>query len=198
MPPTYIDDPKHPIPSPNYNAEYVNNLGLKVNSPNVNLYQEAQQNYMNSNYNYSNDLTISDGLLKYLNKYQGKDKHINLIYGEKQIDVNKYYIQKYQSESYIFKLIIFFCGLALVGCLFFLKGLISETLYIIYLGIIISIGFITIGYTIYNLLFRDNVRFDEYDYGDMSNIGTDIFENDTNISRVDISNTVYDSENKCV
>ena len=55
----YIHDPKYPIPSPNYNADYVNNLGLNVNSPNVKLYQQAEQNYMNTNFNYSNDLTIS-------------------------------------------------------------------------------------------------------------------------------------------
>lgn len=193
---TYIHNPNYPVPSPDYKASYVNNLGLNMESPNVKLYQKAQQNYMNSNFNYSNDLTISDGLLKSLNRYQRKDEKMNLIHSERNIDINKYYIQKYQSESYIFKLIIFFCGLCLVGCLFFLKGLISEALYIVYLGIIISLGFITIGYTIYNLLFRDNVRFEEYDYGDMSNIGTDISGID--ISGIDISNSVYDPENKCV
>ena len=192
---TYINNPRYQIPSPDYNADYVNSLGLKVNSPNVKLYQQAQQNYMNSNFNYSNDLTMSDGLLKYINKYQGKDKPIDLIYGDKQLDVNNYYIQKYKSESYIFKLIIFFCGLALVGCLFFLKGLISETLYIIYLGIIISIGIIMICYTIYNLLFRDNMRFEEYEYGDMSTIGTDISGID--VSKINTKST-DDSENKCV
>lgn len=193
--PTYIHDPYYPMPSPDFKVDYVNNLGLNVESPNVKLYQKAEQNYMNVNYNYTNDLANSNALLQYLDKYQGNDKQANLIHSMRQVDVNKYYIQKYQSESYIFKLIIFFCGVALVGCLFFLKGLISESLYIIYLGIIITTGIITIVYTIYNLLYRDNVKFDENDYGYMPNIGTDI--SGVDISGVDISYNLYDSD-KCL
>lgn len=118
------------------------------------------------------DLSASTVLLKYLDKYP-KPKH-DIIYDERQIEINNYYIMKYKSESYIFKLIIFFCGLALIGCLFFSKGFISETLYIIYLGIIISVGIITIIYNVYDLLYRDKRRFDEYDYGYMSLIGSDM------------------------
>ena len=99
------------------------------------------------------DIVGSYYVLKYVNSY--KQKPGNEIYNERHIDSNKYYIMKYQSESYILKLIIFFCGLALIGCLFYLKGLIGETLYIIYLGIIISIGMITVIYNIYKLIYRD-------------------------------------------
>ena len=195
----YINNPNYPIPSPDFNVDYMNNLNLRENSPNIDLYMTQQQNYMNINDNYSNDLNNSYSLLKYLNKYQrDPDKeHPNLIYSERQIGVNKYYIMKYQSESYILKLIIFFCGLALIGSLFFLKGFIGETLYIIYLGIIISIGIITIGYTIYNLLYRDNIRFDENDYGYMpdvsGNTGIDVSGNSGNTG-----NTGNDEENKCI
>jgi hypothetical protein len=83
--------------------------------------------------------------------------------------------------------------------LFFLKGFIGETLYIIYLGIIISIGIITIGYNIYNLLYRDNIRFDEYDYGYMSEIGTDISGNTGSTgSTGSTGNTGSNEENKCI
>jgi uncharacterized membrane protein len=124
------------------------------------------------NQNYQTDLSASTVLLKYLDKYP-KPTH-NIIYNERQLEINNYYIMKYKSESYILRLIILFCGLALIGCLFFFKGFISETLYITYLGIIISVGIITILYNVYDLLYRDNRRFDEYDYGYMSLIGTDM------------------------
>jgi hypothetical protein len=121
----------------------------------------------------------------------------NDIYNKKLLDVNNYYILKYKSESHILKLIIFFCGLALIGCLFFLKGFIGETLYIIYLGFIITIGLFYIIYNIYDLIYRDNQRFDEYDYGYMQKPGTDLpklnepkkIEHETNIK---------DKKNKCL
>lgn len=144
-------------------------------------------NYDNSD--YQTDLSASTVLLKYLDKYP-KPKP-NIIYNERQLEINNYYIMKYKSESYILKLIIFFCGLALIGCLFFYKGFIGETLYITYLGIIISVGIITIIYNVYDLIFRDNQRFDEYDYGYMS-LAIDVSGN-----KVDNSNDDSD-EIKCV
>lgn len=141
---------------------------------------------------YHTDLSASTALLKYLDKYP-KPKH-DIVYNERQLEINNYYIMKYKSESYIFRLIIFFCGLALIGCLFFYKGFISEILYIIYLGIIISVGIITIIYNVYDLIYRDKRRFDEYDYGYMSLIGTDVSGN-----TVDNSTNDNDSDKiKCV
>jgi hypothetical protein len=99
---------------------------------------------------------------------------------------------KYQSETYILKLIIFFCGLALIGALIFLKGFINESIYILYLGIIISVAIITIAYNIYNLIYRDNTRFDETDFGYMQKPGTDV-------NYPDISfNLDADIDGKCV
>lgn len=132
----------------------------------------------NPNYDQSihqTDLSASTVLLKYVDKYP-KPKH-NIVYNDRQLEINNYYIMKYKSESYILQLIIFFCGLALIGCLFFFKGFIGETLYLIYLGIIISAGIITILYNIFDLLYRDKRRFDEYDHGYMSLIGSDMSGN---------------------
>ena len=141
------------------------------------------------------DIVGSYYVLKYVNSY--KQKPGNEIYNERHIDSNKYYIMKYQSESYILKLIIFFCGLALIGCLFYLKGLIGETLYIIYLGIIISIGIITIMYNIYKLIYRDYYYFDEINFDYMGYPGTDISGGDMTSNKKSES-TVKSSKNKCV
>ena len=128
-----------------------------------------------------------------------KEPNKNHIYNQKLLDVNNYYILKYKSESNLLKLIIFFCGLALIGCFFFLKGLIGEALYIIYLGFIISIGVVYIIYNIYDLKYRDNQRFDEYEYGYMEEPGTDILETESK-AKIDTDelDTKKDEKNKCI
>jgi hypothetical protein len=151
--------------------------------------------------NYTNSDEFRDMMggvsaLRYLNSY--KQKPGNEIYNKRHIDSNKYYIMKYQSESYILKLIIFFCGLALIGCLFYLKGLIGETLYISYLGIIISIGIIAVIYNIYKLIYRDYYYFDETNYDYMRYPGTDISGGDMTSNEKSNSSTVNSSKNKCV
>ena len=121
----------------------------------------------------------------------------NDIYNKKLLDVNNYYILKYKSESHILKLIIFFCGLALIGCLFFLKGFIGETLYIIYLGFIITIGLFYIIYNIYDLQYRDNQQFDEYDYGYMQKPGTDLPKLNES-KEIEEETNMKDKKNKCL
>ena len=170
-----IDDPKYIDPS--YNIKYFNKL---LQDENVTTYipdkllNHAQQysNNVNVNTNYKTDLYLSTGLLKYLDSYKSKPTPNN-VYNQRHIDANNYYIMKYQSETNILKLIIFFCGLALIGSFFFLKGLISQSLYILYLGIIISIGIIIIIYNVYILIYRDTRRFDEYDFGYMATPGNE-------------------------
>lgn len=138
-----------------------------------------------------------------MNTYQKpKEPNKNHIYNQKLLDVNNYYILKYKSESNILKLIIYFCGLALIGCFFFLKGFIGEALYIIYLGFIITIGVVYVIYNIYDLKYRDNQRFDEYQYGYMNKPGTDMLGIDISGSKTnDENDELYENEdkkNKCV
>jgi hypothetical protein len=129
-----------------------------------------------------------------------KSKSTNDIYSQKELDVNNYYILKYKSESNILKLIIFFCGLALIGCFFYLKGLIGETLYIIYLGFIIIIGILCVIYKIYDLTYRDNQKFDEYNYGYIQKPGTDIVIKPNKKSNIEEKEIIIkkDKKNKCV
>ena len=122
----------------------------------------------------------------------------NNIYDEKELEVNNYYILKYKSESDILKSIVFFCGLSLIGCFFFLKGLISESLYIMYLGCIITFGMIYIIYNMYDLKHRDNQKFDEYDYQYTQTIGTDIKPIKKQNIDEDNLNINNNKENKCI
>lgn len=131
--------------------------------------------------------------------YSYEDICKNDIYDEKEIEVNNYYILKYKSESHILKSIIFFCGLALFGCFFFLKGFIGEALYIIYLGCIITFGMIYIIYIMYDLKYRDNQQFNEYDYGYMQKTGTDIKPIKKEKTDEDKDEKVNkDKKNKCI
>jgi len=198
----YVNNPQYRINNPNYvDPDYKTshfNAYLKagqydVQAPENYLDQYVNNKTINRNYNY--DIGVSQGFLKYLNSYKSDPNanNPNSAYKQRHIDVNNYYIMKYQSESYILKLIIFFCGLSLIGALFFLKGFINESLYILYLGTIISIGMITIAYNIYKLIYRDNVRFDETDFGYMQNPGTDISYADVEI---DVNQNEIDE--KCV
>ena len=132
-----------------------------------------------------------------MDSYTNKDISKNIIYDQKQLDVNNYYILKYKSEIYILQLIIFFCGLSLIGCFFFLKGLIGESLYIIYLGCIITFGMFYIIYNIYDLVYRDNQRFDEYNYGYLQETGTDFKPIKKEKIDEDL-NTNNNNKNKCI
>lgn len=190
--PEYID--------PSYNIKYFNQY-LRDNNIDTTVpanYLQEYTNKVNINSNYNFDVGISTGFLKYLDSYKSypNENNPNEDYKQRHIEINNYYIMKYQSEIYIFKLIIFFCGLAIVGSLFFLKGFINETIYIIYLGIIIASGIIMISYNIYKLIFRDNIRFDETDFGYIKSPGTDISYGELPID--DDANPNKKDDDKCV
>jgi hypothetical protein len=174
---TIIKDPKYSIP--NYHTDYANDLYLELKGTNddlVNLYKNQYKNNLIEQKNYEKDIKFSSNVLGYINEIQRHDKKptVHNKYKNRQLEINNYYIMKYNSESYILKLIIFFCGLALVGCLFHLKGYVDDTIYAVYLGIILSIATIIISYNIYLLIFRSNSYFDEDDYGYLYKIGRDM------------------------
>ena len=165
---------------------YVNNNRLYDNDNQIKQYNNFSKE-MNI---YDGDVRMSTMMLQYLNNNKLEDID-NSLNDMRQIDINNYYTSKYNKESNILKQIIFYCCLALVGSLFFLKGLITETLYIIYLAIIICIGFSAVLYSLYDLYMRDSIVFDEYDYPYMKAPGSDISDNS-----VEIKDTV--DPNKCL
>jgi hypothetical protein len=143
-------------------TKYMNNGQYDSN------HNSQYNNFSNEMINYNNDIRYSSILLQYLNKNTLNDND------KRQMEINNYYISKYNNESNILKQIIFFCCMALVGSLFFLNGLISESLYIVYVSLIIFIGCMNVFYSIYNLYLRDNIVFDEYEYKFMNAPGKDM------------------------
>jgi hypothetical protein len=57
------------------------------------------------------------------------------------------------------------CGIGLIGCLLFNIGVISNNFLSLYLGIVLSIGFVIVFYCLWDIYIRDNIVFDEYNYG---------------------------------
>jgi hypothetical protein len=175
---------------------------VSLDFPNLN---PTDANYSNLNAekkNYLKDIHVSTELTNILTYDKNREnslKNSNPIHEERQLQINRYYILKYQAQSNVFKLIIFFCGLAIIGCLFYMKGFIGQGVYIFYLGIILVIGFLSITYSIYNLFFRDTIHYDESDFGLMSAPGNGLDMTTTSLTNSKSnSNVKSDTNNKCI
>ena len=150
--------------------------------------------------NYSKDITLSTSFLNKINldKSTTVDSY-DSINDERQVKINNYYISKYTAESNILKQIIFFCGLCIIGSLFYMKGLIGESIYIIYLGIIIAVGSIYVCSSIIMLYFRDKQIFDEYDYGLMNDPGDGLdLSYNSYKPDIEVSSAKVKDKDKCV
>ena len=84
---------------------------------------------------------------------------------DRLIQIDKYYLNKYKTQSDILKKVIFFCCVGLVGAVLYNKKLISTLVFSIYLGVVFSILIILIAKDVFSVFLRDNMNFDEYDYG---------------------------------
>jgi uncharacterized membrane protein (DUF485 family) len=110
---------------------------------------------------------------------------------DKKININTYYRKLYDKKIKIMKEIIIICCLGLIGCFLLNKQLIGDKLFSMYLGLVLSIGFIVVFYDLWDLYIRDNKNFDEYDY---SVYKRDISNNIVSTIKMPID---FDSENNC-
>jgi hypothetical protein len=183
-------NPNYKVIDFNNNIQYINELSV-CSSNTTPYYTKGEyisqyKNLKNENTNYKKDIDYSTYLIDVINDIQIKKNSLKQPYNEenekRQLQINNFYILKYKKESDILKQLIFFCGLALLGCIVFMKGFISEPFYIIYLAIIFVIGLLKILFSIYNLYARDNIIFDETDYSYSSIAGRDLYNiSDTSI-----------------
>ena len=95
---------------------------------------------------------------RFLELYQDKNNKDRLV------EIDRYYIAKYKAEIRVLKTFIFFCCLALIGSIFYNKGMISMLLFTIYTGLLFLVMFIVIARDLINIFLRDSTNFDEYDY----------------------------------
>jgi uncharacterized membrane protein (DUF485 family) len=118
--------------------------------------------------NYENNIMMSQTITSNIESLKGQFEHkIKKIddLSQRQLEINRFYILKYKKEIELLQRIVLICGIGLVGCLLYNIGLISNNFLSLYLGIVLSIGFIVIFYSLWDIYIRDNNVFDEYDYG---------------------------------
>ena len=121
-----------------------------VNSTNTNkINQEANLKIVNEELNKTN----------IRNEYYD-DKIKNNI---RNIQINTFYQKKYQSQINILKFIILVCIVIISLSFIKKKGLISQRMYLLIIGIIIAASIITISYMLYDIIIRDKNIFDEID-----------------------------------
>ena len=135
-----------------YDEIYTSTTSLSdiVNSTNTNkINQEANLKIVNEELNKTN----------VRNEYYD-DKIKNNI---RNIQINTFYQKKYQSQINILKFIILVCIVIISLSFIKKKGLISQRMYLLIIGIIIAASIIRICYMLYDIIIRDKNIFDEID-----------------------------------
>jgi hypothetical protein len=111
------------------------------------------------------DMYMTTGVIKTLYQLEGGDKLIQQRKNEDRlVEINHYYIAKYQAQTKVLKTFIFFCCLAMIGSILYNKGLITMLTFTIYTGLLGFIMLYVIGRDIFNIFIRDSRNYDEIDY----------------------------------
>jgi hypothetical protein len=117
--------------------------------------------------NYNADLSynkiINDMIVDISNNALSQVER-ELNYKKKQMDIQEYYDKNYQQQVLLFKVLLIFSLIALFGVLLLNFQWISLSLFTVYLGTDLAIGFIVMFYFLWDFYLRDNTNFDEYDF----------------------------------
>jgi len=151
---------------------FTNKEGFDVPYLNKTYYVE------NVNDNYSNFLTD----IRYANTYSKfildlkntKDLSQNIINMQKNIEIDMYYILKYNAQKDLLKYVIFICCIALLGSVAYHTGLIPSAIYTLYLIIVFSLGFVIVIYKYIDIYTRTQTDFNERDFNSIYKPKTDL------------------------
>lgn len=103
--------------------------------------------------NATNLQSILDSII--LPKQQGNPELIE------EIKWNRYFYKKYTYQTHVMIVLIFMCIVINI-----LHATVSHYMFVAFTGFILSIAFVYIGYILWDLLFRDNMNFDEYKFSE--------------------------------
>jgi len=111
------------------------------------------------------DIAMTNSVIRALYEVKGGDR----LFQDKKnkdrlVQIDRYYIAKFQAETRILQTVVFFCCLALIGTLLYNKQLFSLLFYTIYICILFLIMFFFIARDLFNIFLRDSTNFDEYDH----------------------------------
>lgn len=116
----------------------------------------------------------------------------------RMVEINTYYASKYSAQTEIMKMIIITCAPLLVITILSKKGIIPENIADIVMALVIIIGAGIVAVKFYDLAIRNNMNFEEYEWGsDPSSLPV---TTDTTTSSQNSSNNLFDNilNNDCV
>jgi len=154
---------RKPVEEMNKVITEVRNAYPEYGTESKDLIQQVHAIYDNYMIDLSYSSVVSE-LITDLNQKVGPqvEKEVNLK--QKQMEIQDYYTKSYQKQIQIFKIIVLFTLFALVGGIFLHYRLISTSLFALYLGFVLSIGFIVLFYALWDFFLRDTTDFDEYNF----------------------------------
>ena len=152
-----------------------------------------------------NTTTNSDQVLNFYNEVYDDINKFNL---DKETAISNIYVyKKTKMINKIFYMIIYVCVIIIL--LTFINktfNYFDDVAYLIICGIFVGVAFIYIGYILWDLYFRSNLNFDEYDYNKFGTFNPSRISHTTDkgysdISGIDIngsicSSSTHDSINK--
>jgi len=164
------------------NIETMINEGFDNNYDDVTKFnnnKEVDIKYINYYSKFINDIKRTDDLSQ------------NLINLQNNIEIDTYYILKYNAQIDVLKSIIFICCLSLLGSLLYHNSLITSSMYTLYACVVFGVGIVYISYKLFNIFMRSNLNFNEYDYNSIFRPDY-VKYNTKNLNTIELSN--LDSE----
>jgi hypothetical protein len=150
-------------------VEKINN----ISKMRVNLYETlngVNSFFQNALANSKGTLTEQTVAIEIVEKELNESKRrLKILEEEKNnkirlVEINDYYGQKYAEHSDLMKIIILMLVPILILAILFNKGLIPEKIYYILIAIISLIGGVYIWRTMFSIILRDPMNYQEYDW----------------------------------
>ena len=158
-------------------AENLNNAN-ELSKENVNRLQNLKNNKIYNSVLYriledgTTDVngTMIDGYGKgeiHIKQNQINKMDENIMNKKRELEINTYYEKKYKHQIGIIKYVVIIILFLLLIAYIFKIGLINENVFVGCIGLGLGLCIIYIMYSIVDILFRDNINYDEYGYIDL-------------------------------
>lgn len=149
--------------------EKINN----ISKMRVNLYETlngVNSFFQNSLANSKGTLTEQTAAIDIVEKeLNNSKKRLKILEEEKNnkirlVEINDYYGQKYAEHSDLMKIVVYMLVPILILAILFNKGILPATIYYILIAIIALIGAVFIWKTVFSIILRDPMNYQEYNW----------------------------------
>ena len=128
------------------------------------LYSSTEQNITESNYQIKKQVELINEMEEQLNNLKGTNNHNEQTMRIRLIQINKYYIQKYQSYVNLFKMLIKFCSTIIILAIINKLGFMPDYAFHVF----IVVACLYWGYYLIPVMFdlfrRDNMDFNQFSW----------------------------------